>query len=319
MRQLHEAQVELIDAFVAESGTPDITPALLEKDIHITDALAAIKAIVHEHVNFVFCGGTCLSKAHHIIQRMSEDVDLKVALAAGHGLSKSALRNHLGQLREKVCHELTNLGFEEVLDARMSRNENLYFASQWLYAPCYAAHESLRPFLQLEFTARQPRHGVVQKPIGYLLHDLVGREASWLMDCVTVEETLSEKVVSFLRRYAEDRAGRSRHVWDTALVRHIFDCHCILMANDGVLEKAAVHFKELVATDVIEFGKYLPSFVENPAAVLAEALASAECDTRCSQEYQQFLLPLIFGEMKPSFQVAYQSFRRCAETLLATL
>lgn len=34
-----------------------------------------MSAIAHEHVRLVFCGGTSLSKAHSIIERMSEDVD----------------------------------------------------------------------------------------------------------------------------------------------------------------------------------------------------------------------------------------------------
>jgi predicted nucleotidyltransferase component of viral defense system len=42
------------------------------------------------------------------------------------------------------------------------------------------------------------------------------------MQCVSVEETLAEKVISFLRRFAEHRA-KVRANWDEALVRHIYD------------------------------------------------------------------------------------------------
>ena len=47
------------------------------------------------------------------------------------------------------------------------------------------------------------------------------------MPCVAVEETLAEKVISFLRRHAEHRAG-VREKWDQALVRHIYDTYCIV-------------------------------------------------------------------------------------------
>jgi hypothetical protein len=49
---------------------------------------------------FVFCGRTSPSKAYGLIERMSEDVDLKVVLDAELDLSTSGLRTHLGRLKE---------------------------------------------------------------------------------------------------------------------------------------------------------------------------------------------------------------------------
>jgi hypothetical protein len=68
-----------------------------EKDIHVTDVLAALSNLKVSHGHFkglkkgelskiddgiqlVFAGGTCLSKAHRLIARMSEDIDIKVIL-----------------------------------------------------------------------------------------------------------------------------------------------------------------------------------------------------------------------------------------------
>jgi len=54
---------------------------LLEKDIYVTWALAALeRAPFGRHV--VFKGGTSLSKAHRVIDRFSEDVDLTYDLRA---------------------------------------------------------------------------------------------------------------------------------------------------------------------------------------------------------------------------------------------
>ncbi|KEZ00844.1 hypothetical protein GQ57_38470 [Burkholderia sp. MSh2] len=92
MKTITIDQRELIDALLAEKDVGGISAAILEKDIHVTDALRALSAIVHEHVQLVFCGGTSLSKAYGIIERMSEDIDLKIVLPPSHGLSDSALR-----------------------------------------------------------------------------------------------------------------------------------------------------------------------------------------------------------------------------------
>ena len=63
---------------------------LLEKDIWVVDVLRALfEAPFHE--DLVFKGGTSLSKAHHVIRRFSEDVDITYSIRAivpelvGHG------------------------------------------------------------------------------------------------------------------------------------------------------------------------------------------------------------------------------------------
>ena len=80
MKVLAKDRSELIEALDAEADLGGVTTALLEKDEHLTDALRAVFALDFECVELVFCGGTSLSKAHGLIERMSEDADLKVVL-----------------------------------------------------------------------------------------------------------------------------------------------------------------------------------------------------------------------------------------------
>ena len=57
----------------------------VEKDFWITEVLRGAIAWSHrEKVDLVWRGGTSLSKAHRVIQRFSEDVDLVVMLPATH-------------------------------------------------------------------------------------------------------------------------------------------------------------------------------------------------------------------------------------------
>jgi nucleotidyltransferase AbiEii toxin of type IV toxin-antitoxin system len=52
------------------------SPALVEKDWHVVQALAAIAAADTVPLRLVFGGGTALSRAHRLIRRRSEDIDL---------------------------------------------------------------------------------------------------------------------------------------------------------------------------------------------------------------------------------------------------
>lgn len=92
MRALPSERLELIDALVAEAEPGGITAGLLEKDEHLTEALRALFALRPEGVQLVLCGGTSLSKAHGLIERMSEDADLKIVLSSAEQLSKAVLR-----------------------------------------------------------------------------------------------------------------------------------------------------------------------------------------------------------------------------------
>lgn len=319
MRTISEPQIELIDAVIAEKDVGGLTAAILEKDIHVTEALHALSALDHPHVSFVFCGGTSLSKAHGLIERMSEDVDLKVVLSADHGLSRSGVRTNLSNLKKLVIAEMENLGFTQDTDGFRARNENRYVATTWQYKSSYESDSSLRPHLSLELTVRTPRFSTTSKPIGYLVDKLAEQAgASVPLNCIAIEETLAEKVLSFLRRHAENRSGNMRQDWDTALVRHIYDTYCIVRADPTMVEKAKTHFPELVAYDAVEFDRH-EAFGNNPKACLLGALIAAETEEQTISEYQTRLMPLIYGSIKPSFEEAFQVFKSCSLALLDTL
>ncbi|MGN6808307.1 MAG: nucleotidyl transferase AbiEii/AbiGii toxin family protein [Trinickia sp.] len=318
MKTISSEQKELIDALVAEGLAGNLSAAVLEKDVHVTDALRGLATLRHPNVTFVFCGGTSLSKAYGLIERMSEDVDLKVMLDADHGLSKNGLRAHLGKLKDAVVDVMTALGFAVVEQERRAMNENRYFASGWLYDTRYATHNSLRPHLSLEFTVRSPRFATEQKAIGYLVDYLANRPGeSFEMACIAIEETLAEKVLSFLRRHAEHRAG-VREKWDSALVRHVYDAYCMVRSDPALVERTAPHFGELVEFDRKEF-RIHDEFVRDPKRCLMAALRVAESEEKTRHEYQDVLMPLIYGSTRPTFVEAFSVFKPAALALLHAL
>ncbi|CBJ39702.1 conserved hypothethical protein (plasmid) [Ralstonia solanacearum CMR15] len=319
MRTITQSQVDLIDAVLAEKQVGGLTAAILEKDVHVTEALHAIAALKHPHVTFVFCGGTSLSKAHGLIERMSEDVDLKVVLTADHNLTRSGVRDNLSKLKHLVASTLERLDFVADQKACIARNENRYIAMGWSYKSKYETDNSLRPHLSIELTVRSPKFPTEQKPIGYLVDRLAERQGITAnLDCIAVEETLAEKVLSFLRRHAEHRSGNMQRDWDTALVRHIYDTYCIVRADPTAVEKAKTHFHKLVTYDTEEFKRH-ENFVKDPKACLLNALTVCENEAQTLKEYQNRLMPLVYGNVQPEFQVAFAVFKACALELLGTL
>tara|TARA_R110000796_G_scaffold252639_1_gene389703 strand:+ start:15685 stop:16647 length:963 start_codon:yes stop_codon:yes gene_type:complete len=320
MKAIKPDQAELIEAVLAELDVGLLTASILEKDVHVTDALRVVLDIQHPDTRLVFCGGTSLSKAYGLIERMSEDVDLKVVLDEQKIGGASAIKKHLSQLKVEVTQCLESLGFVEDRDARTARNQNRYFATRWLYEPRYAHDTSLRPYLSLELTVRAPQFATTSQPLGYLVDRLASRpQQQGQIECVAVEETLAEKVVSFLRRYAQHRAGAMHQEWDKTLVRHVYDVFCICRIDSQVTAKAAEGFLALVQFDTEEFGQQFPPFAFATRDTLQLALVQAEQDSAIRQEYERHLIPLIFGSIRPSFDEAYGEFRKQAEFLIDTL
>lgn len=321
MKVLSSERQELIDAIVAETAMGGITAGVLEKDEHLTDALRALFALPLDGMNLVFCGGTSLSKAHRLIERMSEDADLKIVLSSSsESRSRTQIRKQLSALKTTVSETLTSIGLVEDKSRARALNENRYFCSQWSYARQYETIASLRPHLQIELTARSPVLDTVTCQIGSLADHLAERkDNTFAAPTVAVAETIAEKVLSFLRRYAQHRAGLMQQAWDTALVRHIYDVHCVYHHQADIVAVAAEAFPKLVDGDQNEFGGQFPDFATTALSVLSGALRQASVDTTIQAEYTKNLIPLIYGNEAPEFAEAFASFNAVAVPLLATL
>ncbi len=316
MRTISKDQVTFISAVLTETDT-DFNEAILEKDIHVTDMLGVLANLNHDKFDIIFCGGTSLSKAHNLIQRMSEDVDLKLVLRPGILLGTSQLKKELKKFRRSVEAQMLELSFE--LEGTHTLNEGKYSASNWTYQQAFPQVNSLRPHLSLEFTFRKPEYPTTRIDIDYLHNRLVNTAAPIAeIECVAVEEILAEKVLSFLRRHAQNRAGHMKQEWDAALVRHIYDTYCIVTRDYGYVERAKEHFHALVAYDTQEFDRD-PNFSTNPKQTMLNALNVAETEQQCIEEYNTRLIPLIYGDLRPSYQDAFAVFKQCALELLSTI
>lgn len=57
---------ELISLAAEHLGLTD--PSVVEKDLYVTLAIQALTTVQNSHFKLIFQGGTCLAKAHRIVQ-----------------------------------------------------------------------------------------------------------------------------------------------------------------------------------------------------------------------------------------------------------
>src|SRR5205085_9791947 len=120
--------------------------AFVEKDWYVAKTLAAIIAVDTAPFRLVFGGGTALSRAHRLIRRMSEDIDLKI-------VSNEPSRSAVRRLRDTLTEALLQAGFR--FDPgnpahRDSGNASRYTIYRLPYAPITGGVGALRPEIQIE-------------------------------------------------------------------------------------------------------------------------------------------------------------------------
>lgn len=319
MKTITGRERQLITAATAE-GLTSLPAGVLEKDLLVTAALRCLAEAGPLQFPLVFCGGTCLSKAHGLIERMSEDLDFKVQVPTA--LSRSARDRDLSKLKKSLIARFSNAGFEVPAGQVIARDGNRYFALRLLYESVFPAVVSLRPEIQVEFTDRPAALATQMLSIRSLIEVAANLPGPvFEMTCIGIEETLAEKTLSLLRRTAGFLAGRQPGDYDPRLVRHLYDIHEITrkhpqFAADGLPPDAI--FAELVKADARQFGNQHPEFATNPKQQMMLALAALKTDTRFRGFYAAFLDDLVYGETA-GFDAAISTFERVALKLLAAM
>lgn len=287
----------------------------MEKDLLITEVLRAISAMRTDGLALVFCGGTCLSKAHGIIERMSEDIDFKVVVPEG--LSRSARGKRLSAFKKDLADQLSQLGFLAPADEIIARDENSYISLNLHYQSQFPLVASLRPEIKVELNARSPMLPTQSLPVRTILDAFVKPDAPGVgISCLGLRETLAEKVLSFLRRTAEVRAGRNRADYDDRLVRHLYDVSAIARRLSAADNPPGVAFRAMVMADAAQYRNQYPEFEQDPAGEMRGALLALQTEPGFEQDYAKFVEELVFGEPVAYAEVK-ATFIRLAQRLLA--
>lgn len=316
MKTITTREHDLITSVIGE-GLTALAEAVIEKDLLITEVLRTIVATDSAGIQVVFCGGTCLSKAHGLIQRMSEDIDFK--LVVPRDLSRSARSRLLSQFKKRLAEVLESAGFVVPADQIIARDENSYVSLNLHYESRFASVASLRPEIKVELNARPPVLPTAALPIRSMLDTLIQAPSTdFQIECIGVEETLAEKVLSFLRRTAEARAGRNRAEYDDRLVRHLYDVRAIALGREG-LALPHEYFAAMVAGEAAQFRNQYPEFEGDPVGQMRVVLDALHHEAGAfERDYLRFVDELVFGE-PVTFAEARAEFVELADRLLSQL
>jgi predicted nucleotidyltransferase component of viral defense system len=269
-----------------------LTGAVIEKDYYVTQVIHALSDIQNEYFRLVFAGGTCLAKAHRIVDRMSEDVDFKIQIKNNETFSRSRLIKELKEFRAQIKSSLVVQKLTTIED--VARNEGKYQRVILQYPYTYPINPTLRPDILLEFTLSDIRLSVEDLSVKTIIEDVLKEMTLFVpprTPCITVEETAIEKWVGLTRRVMATE--RKYDPDDPALVRHIYDINAIKQANlinDNFFTLA----KDIVHSDAMQYKNRHPEYAVNPVAEIRESLSLLKNKFTWKEHYQKFLTGMVY-------------------------
>jgi len=278
-----------------------IVPSYIEKDWFVTQVVAALAAFRYEGFEFIFAGGTALSKAHKLIQRFSEDVDFSV-IAPQDQQSRKAL----SQFKKLVLAHLRKSGFTIADRQVMARNDNRLLVFEFDY-PSYFNHPAaLRPHVQIEMVVRVPQYPRVSLPISSFVNAAYNRPPEVdRIACIDPVESAADKLSALAWRIPARIRGHKQD--DPSLVRHLHDL-ALLKSRALADEK----FADLVKTSMQIDDRRTPLLtglsIGEKFRVMLERL---ETDREYQAEYDTFVRGVSYaqeGEF-PDFTTAMEAMR----------
>ncbi|MEK8022116.1 MAG: nucleotidyl transferase AbiEii/AbiGii toxin family protein [Candidatus Parabeggiatoa sp.] len=289
-------------------------PALVEKDFFTTTALSACATVKSDLFCLVFAGGTCLAKSYKLIERMSEDVDIKIIRTeAGMQLSRSQLKKALKGIRGETLEALKSIGMAVPPDREhlKSRNEYHYTELKIPYPQRLTPSVALRPEIKLELVLSTTLSPPLIKQISSFIAEMLEKPPEIPhIHCVQIQDMAAEKLVSLTRRTAAVISGREG-IDDTTLVRHIFDLHALetLLTGNKLFPSLV---ERVIQIDSEQFGNQMPEYRANPLKETAKALLAFNQSHQHAERYRHFLEPLVYSQNPPSWEEALSSLYRIA-------
>jgi len=298
------------------SNELQIAAAFIEKDIYVTQALHSLSSLQNDYFKLIFQGGTCLSKAHQVIYRMSEDCDFKMeAMPVANDLSKEGFRRQLRVFRRAILVAIEQGGFNVKPEMVRARNSGQFMNVFLDYDAMFPPSAQLRSQVKLEFIAISSQLAPEKKSIATLIQmhsNDKNYQKEKSLDCVTVAETGAEKWVAFTRRVATIARAYRRH--DTTLIRHLYDLYMLNQKN-MLDERFFSLIGATIDSDINLYGTHNPQYTNAPIQEIKFALDQLNSDPKWEDDWEQFVSAMVFRQQAPSFhddlnQVSQNVFKR---------
>lgn len=309
---------KIISLIEEASDILDLSDNILEKDYYVTQVINAFATIESDCFRLIFAGGTCLAKAHKIVNRMSEDIDFKIQIKNKDVfISKSKMLKELKEFRSQIMSVLQLSGLNITNTA--VRNEGKYSRVQLNYPAVFAVNEILRPYLLLEFTLSDVRFAPKPLSIQSIMEDILKIEIlnSSVINCVAVNEMAIEKWVGLTRRISA--IDRKYHYDDPTLVRHIYDLNAIKQAKKLDLTFFDLA-KKVVFNDAEQFKNQYPEYLEDPGSEIRRSLEILKYSKVWRERYQNFIDAMVYDKSTMvDYDYALQVLDIISEQVIDTL
>lgn len=255
---LHENKKEYTEAIQAASDRLNISPVFIEKDYWITRVLKELSKSKYANV-VVFKGGTSLTKAHKLIQRFSEDIDiavLNVSLLSGNQV-KTLIRN----VEKDISKDLKEIEVPG-LTSKFSKFRKSVFTYPLTGNFKFSAGISDKLIIEVNSFANPfPYHKLeIKSFITEFLEltdskDLIKKYElePFTLNVLDKNQTLLEKIISLIRFSFDENVNESI----ASKIRHFYDIHFLLTNEECSKyirsDKFKEDFKELVVHDKLAF------------------------------------------------------------------
>ena len=214
---LHKENRELFrDVILLTSQKLEVSEDIVEKDYYVTMILKKLSVIEYP---VVFKGGTSLSKAFHVIDRFSEDIDITFTEHLGEARRKKLKYNILKPTADELGMDIRNFNFVE-----SDKNLNHY---DFYYESVVGDRviNAIPPYVKLETSLMSYAFPTEEKKLGNYIFDALGNVEKELIETYdlgifpmrvqSLNRTLIDKVFAVCDYYMQGRAHRNaRHLYD---------------------------------------------------------------------------------------------------------
>ncbi|MDE0305906.1 MAG: nucleotidyl transferase AbiEii/AbiGii toxin family protein [Albidovulum sp.] len=301
---LHKSPDFYLELIQATATGRSIPAVYVEKDYWITNALKRLHESDHKE-KIVLKGGTALSKAHHIIERFSEDIDL--ALLNKQTLSGSQRRTLIKAVEGTVSQDLKceqghpleskHGNFRKTAHAFPIRSDSMALgqvASTILV--------EINAFAEPDPAMMMPVASLVGEHLNALgQDDLIDefRLRPFNILVLSVERTLCEKIMGLVRAgYEKDPLGDFRR-----RIRHIYDIVMILRSSEYREFLRSEEFPKLLERVIASDGQTMPNASVWLDPPLGQAMIFAETEElwkNIKREFHGNFSDMVYGDKLPS-------------------
>lgn len=214
---LHKENRELFrDAILLTSERLGVSEDIVEKDYYVTLILKKLSTIEYP---IVFKGGTSLSKAFHVIDRFSEDIDITFTEHLGEARRKKLKYKILQPIADELGLVIRN--FETIESDKNLNHYNLYYES----VVGDRVINAISPYVKLETSLMSYSFPTEEKALDNYILDVLGSEEEELIKTYDLEtfpmrvqslnRTLIDKIFAVCDYYLLGKDRRNaRHLYD---------------------------------------------------------------------------------------------------------